>query len=351
MAKSRIIIADPEVTYIMPLQIQFIKKFFEEVELELITEWSYFDEMFSKAQRVDILIVSEEWYEASLHRHSIGNIFVLAENYRPGETEQLSVTRIYKYTSVNDIFNEIIGRSGSSIHTDKSNKKDTEVVVVTSASGGVGKTTIAMGISAILAQNYKKVLYVNASQLQSFQHVLENKVPITTSDIYEHLSNPTDQVYRNIKHCIRQEKFSYLPEFKASLLSLGIENTVFQKIVESARESKDYDYIVVDAECAFDAGKIALLNIADKVVVITTQDNGAVNATNKFVQNINMGDSNRYIFLCNQFNKDEMNALKDNTGKFAVSEYLEKMNELEKIDMDELARNKALRKMSLLIID
>lgn len=351
MAKPRIIIADPEVTYIMPLQIQFIKKFFEEVELELITEWGYFEEMFSRAQRVDILIVSEEWYEASLHRHSIGNIFVLVENYRSGETEQLSITRIYKYTSVNDIFNEIIGRSGASIHADKSNKKDTEVIVITSASGGVGKTTIAMGISAILAQNYKKVLYINASQLQSFQYVLENKVPVTTSGVYEYLSNPIGQVYQNIKHCIRQEKFSYLPEFKASLLSLGIENTVYQKIVESVRESKDYDYIVVDTECAFDAGKIALLNIADKVVVITTQDSSSVIATNKFVNNINMKDSNRYIFLCNRFQKEEVNALKENTWGFTVSEYLEQMSELEKINVDELARNKALRKMSLLIID
>ena len=38
MAKPRIIIADTDISYIVPLQLKFVEDFFEKVELEIITD-------------------------------------------------------------------------------------------------------------------------------------------------------------------------------------------------------------------------------------------------------------------------------------------------------------------------
>ena len=60
MAKPRIIIADTDAGYIIPLQLKFAEDFFEKVDLEIITDTNYFESLFSTPQKIDILIVSED---------------------------------------------------------------------------------------------------------------------------------------------------------------------------------------------------------------------------------------------------------------------------------------------------
>lgn len=73
-----------------------------------------------------------------------------------------------------------------------------------------------MGVAACLEQNYKRVLYINAARLQNFQYLLDNTTAISSPDVYGKLINPTDRIYDDIKHVIRKEDFSYLPEFNAA---------------------------------------------------------------------------------------------------------------------------------------
>ena len=57
MSKPRIIIADTDISYIIPLQVKFIEEYFEKVELEIITDREYFMTLFSAPQRADFLLV------------------------------------------------------------------------------------------------------------------------------------------------------------------------------------------------------------------------------------------------------------------------------------------------------
>lgn len=309
MEKPRIIIADTDISYIIPLQLKFVEDFFEKVELEIITEEDYFETLFSTPQRADILIVSEELYSQAMQRHNISHIFVMNEQYEEEQTADLNVNHIFKYTSIKEIFNEITGKSADVLKIEKNGKQETQVVLFYSASGGTGKTTAAMGVSASLTKNYKRVLYINASRLQVFQHMLENHSAITAADVYAKLAAATDNIYLDIKHVIRKELFSYIPPFKAALMSLGLNYSIFEKIIISAKKSGEYDFIIVDADVSFDEDKATLLNISDKVVVVTKQTFAAVLATNILVSNINGASAEKYIFVCNDFNKEEDNAL------------------------------------------
>ena len=47
MAKPRIIIADTDINYIIPLQAKFAEEFPDETELEIITDQSYFEQLFA----------------------------------------------------------------------------------------------------------------------------------------------------------------------------------------------------------------------------------------------------------------------------------------------------------------
>lgn len=352
MTKPRIIIADTDINYIIPLQLKFAEDLFEKVELEIITETEYFDTLFSTPQKVDILIISDEFYSQAMQRHNISHIFVMDEQYEEEQTADLNLNHIFKYTSIKEIFNEITGKSADVLKLDKSAKQETQVILFYSASGGTGKTTAAMGVSASLTKNYKRVLYINAARLQVFQHMLENHSSITAADIYAKLASAGENIYSDIKHVIRKELFSYLPPFKAALMSLGLNYSVFEKIISSAKKSGDYDFIVVDSDITFDEDKAVLFNIADKVIVVVKQTLASVLATNILVSNINGASADKYVFICNDFDKEEDNALiSPNVAlKFSVSDYIDHFNHYANMKPDDLSKESSIQKAAFLIM-
>lgn len=352
MEKPRIILADEDIDYLIPLQLKFAEDFFERIELEIISNSVYFDQLFSTPQQADILIVSEQLYSANLHRHNIAHIFVMMEQYEEEQTADLKVNHIFKYTSIKEIFNEITGKSAEVLKGMVDKKQETQVILCYSGCGGVGKTTVAMGMSAALTKNYKRVLYLNASHLQVFQQLLANHSAITTMDVYSKLANPTENIYTDIKHVLRKELFTYLPPFKASLLSLGLDYSVYRKIILSARKSGDYDFIVVDADITFDEEKADLLSIADRVIIVTKQSKASVVATNILVSNINGISAEKYIFVCNDFNKEEDNALiSPNVAlKFSVTDYIEHIRRYDSMKPEQLATEGGIQRTAFLIL-
>lgn len=352
MARPKVIIADEDANYIVPLQFKFVTDFFNKIDLEIITDRVYFDEYFSRPQNAEILIVSDALYDSSLQRHNIQNIFVMMEQYDEGNTGELNVNQLFKYTSIKEIFNEIIGKSAGALNIAAVEKKETQIILVTSATGGVGKTTVAMGVAACLTQNYKRVLYINASRLQNFQYLLDNETSILSTDVYSKLLSSNESLYEDVKHVIRKEDFSYLPAFKATLMSLGVDYSVYEKLALSAKNSGDYDYIVVDAESTFDEYKTNLLDISDKVIFVIDQSFNNVYATNTFLANINGISAEKYIFICNKFEKESFNALilPDITLKFSVNEYINYMGNVGKDAVKNLVNSNEIRKVSFLIL-
>lgn len=352
MAKARVIIADEDVSYIVPLQFKFVTDFFNKIDLEIITDRAYFEDYFSKPQNAEILIVSDELYDASIQRHNIQNIFVMMEQYEEGGTCDLNVNQMFKYTSIKEIFNEIIGKSAGTLNIAAVEKKETQIIMVTSAAGGVGKTTVAMGVATCLAQNYKRVLYIEASRLQSAQCLLENDTPISSADIYTKLFNPSETIYADIKHVIRKEMFSYVPPFKAALISLGLNYSIYEKLVMSGKKSGDFDYIIIDAESTFDEQKINLLDLSDKVVIVLKQEKSAVQATNQMVSNIDNINTDKYLFVCNSFDSEQYNAIisPDIRLKFSVNEYIPQTKRNGNEKAIDLAGVNELKKVAFLII-
>ncbi len=399
MARPRVIVADTDESYVIPLQKKFAELFADKIDLEIITDKDYFNQLFSLSQHADILLVSDTLYNSGLKKHDIRHLMILSEHYEPGQTDELDICRLFKYTSVREIFNEITGRCKDTLYAEqdagKETKiilitsasggvgcrlfkytsvreifneitgrckdtlyaeqdagKETKIILITSASGGVGKTSVAFGLCRCLERNYKKTLYVNADRLQSFQWMLENGEPIRDASVYAGLSGNLGNVYRIVRHVIRKEGFSYLPPFKAALMSLGIPYRVFALLAEAARKEQEYDYIVIDADSVFDEEKAALMQLADKILIVTKQTEYAVKATNELIQNVNRNNSDKYIFLCNDFKKEEENALLLPTAahRFTVSEYIEHLPAYEMKGSGLPVQTPGLQKAAFLIM-
>ncbi|MGN1170122.1 MAG: AAA family ATPase [Lachnospiraceae bacterium] len=352
MKRPRVIVADTDAAYTVPLQLKFVEEYFQQIELEIITQQAYFEALFSVPQSVDVLIVSEDLYSEGLQRHSINHIFLMQERLEEAETTAaLNVNRIAKYASIKEIFNKITGIWGGPVGAD-ANKKESQIILVTSAAGGVGKTTVAMGLSAALAKNYKRVLYINAERLQNFQARLTNPAPITLNEIYAKLLTGSKDLYGDIRYAIREEGFQYLPPFKAALTSLGLPYRIFEQLALSAKQSKNYDFVIVDADNTFDEEKTRLIDMADKVIIVTTQSKTAVFATNRLYESISGASGEKFLYVCNHFDRDADNSLTDPALKprFSINEYIQRFQEPDKRNLEALSKEKDMQELAYLLI-
>lgn len=327
MSKPRVIIADPDVNYVMPLQSRFIEEYTYNIQLEVITDPDYFKQLFLIPQKADVLIVSEKFFDESLLKHGVEHIYVLTETFVGEETTDLTSERIFKYTSVKEIFNQIASRCFRDIGAMTEESRKTKVIVVCAAKGGQGKTTVAMGIAGYLSQNYKKVFYLNAAELQNFQSYMNNDAPMTDAQAYVQLANADASIYRELKYSVRKEQFYYLPAFRAPLFSLGLKFSIYKSLILAVRQSLEYDYIIVDADCGLNDDMMNLMAIADKVVVVTCQNLASVMAAQRLAESIGEITSERYVFVCNNYDNQKSNALVESSGalNFDVETYISHM--------------------------
>lgn len=351
MDKPKIIIVDTNVNYIIPLQLKFIEEFFNKIDLEIISDTKFFEEFCLKPQKADILIISQELYNSNLQRHNINNIFVMTEQYEE-DTDDLNINKLFKYTSVKEIFNEVISKSKSVNGFESQIINEPRIVLIYSASGGTGKTTLALGMSSCLTKNYKRVLYLNADNLQSFSHLLKNTSSISNSEVYANLNQSSNNAYAVLKPSLRKEIFNYIPPFKSALMSIGLDYSIYEKIAIGAKKSDDYDFIIIDADKTFDEDKARLINIADKVIIVTNQTVNSVVATNNLVSNINRAASDKYIYICNEFCEEEDNALisPNIDMKFSITDYIKKLNYYDRINCDDISKEPGVQRIALLVL-
>lgn len=350
MNKPRIIIADADKHYILPLQLKFIQEYFNKVDLEIITNKEYFDQLFSKLQVADILIISEDLYSMAIHKHNINKIFLMTEDDQIKEFGN-NVVQIYKYTNIKEIFNRIMNGSNESIIPSPVSKKDCQVILVESACGGVGKTTISLGLSACLAHNYKRTLYVNASRLQIPSSLFKEEY-ITSLDVYAQLRMKSSNCYSLIKNQIKNYEFNYVPLFRSALMSLGLNYSIYEELIKSAAKSGDYDFIIVDSDNVFDELKIKLIDLADKVILVTNQNKKSVYSLNAFVENVDISNTDKYLFVCNDFkeDKDNLNLSSLNKANYKINEYVKHIKDYDQLNVNDLTNNLNMQKITYLVM-
>lgn len=351
--KLRIVIADEEMEYVIRLFQRFVQDFGDAVSVELISDPDYFEKLFSTPQKVDILIASSELRTISIEKHSIASIFWLTEE----RTAELPGARkeeiLYKYDGIPTQMAQIIGRNRQMLQDSKVSLKGSapQMVVFSSASGGVGKTTAALGIGAALTKFYKRVLYIQASPLQYFPLHFQNRTEIQAVDIYGRLFSSGGKAFEILRSSIRREIIDYLPPFDKALFSRGLSFPIYERIAQQAVQSGQYDFVLVDAQCSFGEDLLQLFDKADKVVLVTDQSESSVDALGRMCDNIANLRLGKYLFLCGKFDEQKPNAVRSprSSLKFPVSEYIEYEEDMEKRSMEELLNTGGFYKAALLL--
>ena len=86
--------------------------------------------------------------------------------------------------------------------------------------------------------------------------------------------------------------------------------------------------------------------------MVTKQTFAAVLATNILVSNINGASAEKYIFVCNDFNKEEDNALISPklSLKFTVNDYIDHIAHYDQMKCSDLASDSGIQKTAFLVV-
>lgn len=321
MSKPKIVLADTDEKYLEPLVNKFIDELAGMIELEVISDREYFKEYFSIPQRVDMLIVNQEMYSQELQKQNMKCICILTEQTRALEMDDPTIKTVYKYGSMKEIFHEIIHEAGHRLNMIQQDNIHTQIITICSGIGGVGKTSIALSLSEYLAKNHRKVLFISAESLQSFRFFLQDKRELSKEACFILKENPA-LVYQKLKQFLRTEVFDYLPPFSNVLPSLNLSFSLYKNLILNVADSKEYEFIIIDTQTGYTEELMNILEISDHIIVAFLQDELSKEKNTFLLKNIKYDDREKYIFVCNQYNKELPNAL-EQLRNIEIAGYIE----------------------------
>ena len=324
MSNPTIVLADLDANYLIPLEEKLTEELFDQASLEIITDKAYFDEFFSVSRKIDTLVISQSLFSQSILKHNITDIFVLTEEAVTHNVAD-NISYIFKYSSTKEIFSQVL--KNQKISNIQFKNKDTQVIVVTSAVGGSGKTTLSLALSLSLAKSYKRVLYLCSDYIQSFSFYTADKSTLPNQAVRA-FSVAENMLFQTVRPYLRTEGFTYLPAFNNSILSFGLNNSVYFRFIKAAKEAKEYDYIIVDTDAQLDESKVDIIKLADKIIVTVLQDAFSALKTEYFINNLGCKDMDKFLFVCNKFHREYENEYINSTvgRNLLISEYIDKLS-------------------------
>lgn len=351
MANIKILLADKDEKYLMPLERKFIDELEDKADLIVITDPDYLKDFFSTPQKIDILVINEELYDAELERHNIGNTFLLTEQVvsdgKPGDSE---MNRIYKYTSVKEIYNEVINKA-STKSVPLNNIEETKILMMYSPIGGIGKTTVSAALCEAIVKYHKKALFIGMDSLQTFGSVIGD-LPALESGIEKMMIEKNEYIYDIVKSKIVTKGFDILPPFHLSLPALNVKGEDYMNLLNCIKATKDYDYIIVDGTSDFTEDVSRLMGVADHTIIITGQEKKAVHKLECLLRNIDCSDNERFVFVCNKYQSNKENHLMDerDTQSFKISEYIDYRTDSSNQEIGYLSNDRNVQKLALMFI-
>ena len=195
-----------------------------------------------------------------------------------------------------------------------------EVIVITSGKGGVGKTTTTANIGCGLAMSGKKVALVDADiGLRNLDVVmgLENRIVYDLVDVVEGNCKLKQAL-------IKDKRYSglYLLPAAQTRDKDAVSPEQMQKLCENLKE-EEFDYIIIDCPAGIEQGFKNAIAGADRALVVTTPEVSAVRDADRIIGLLEANELNNPRLILNRLRidmveKGEMMSIDDVTEILAV---------------------------------
>ncbi|MCL1788456.1 MAG: septum site-determining protein MinD [Defluviitaleaceae bacterium] len=194
-----------------------------------------------------------------------------------------------------------------------------EVYVITSGKGGVGKTTTSSNLGAGLATQGKKVVLVDADiGLRNLDVVmgLENRIVYDLIDVIEGNCRLKQALIKDKRY----ENLFLLPAAQTKDKD-AVNPEQMKKLCDQLRE--EFDYILLDCPAGIEQGFKNAVAGADKAIVVTTPEISAVRDADRIVGLLEASEVRNPLLILNRIRPEmvkrgDMMALEDVTELLAI---------------------------------
>jgi len=237
----------------------------------------------------DIVLICEKYYN-QVYNYFNKNLIVLTSG--TNNVGLSNVSSIYKYKDANQIAGDIINsftKVGNIITQTK--EKTTKTVAVYSASGNVGKTSVALGISTICSYSGLSVFYLNLEQFQSTSIFFSSNIEYSISDIIYYAKERDKNLISKISTMSCKDTTSNIHYFKEANNAFEINELLPQDIkiiIDTIKECGQYDLIVIDMDSQLNENTIRIFEMADEILYIFTDEEICLHKTKIFMDSINI---------------------------------------------------------------
>ena len=178
-----------------------------------------------------------------------------------------------------------------------------EVIVVTSGKGGVGKTTTTANIGTGLAKLGKKVVMIDTDTgLRNLDVVLglENRIVYNLVDVVEGNCR-IKQALITDKRC---PKLYLLPTAQTRDKSAVTPEQMIKLLDELKSDPEGFDYIILDCPAGIEQGFQNAIAGADRALVITTPEVSAIRDADRIVGLLEANEMKRIDLVVNRLRMD-----------------------------------------------
>lgn len=175
-----------------------------------------------------------------------------------------------------------------------------QVIVITSGKGGVGKTTTTANLGVGLAQAGKKVVLIDTDiGLRNLDVVLglENRIVYDLVDVVTGVCSPKQAA-------IKDKRYDGLFLIPAAQTKDKDAVSVEQMRELCEKLKKDYDFIIIDCPAGIEQGFKNAIAGADKALIVTTPEVSAVRDADRIIGLLEANEIEDHYLVINRIRPD-----------------------------------------------
>ena len=175
-----------------------------------------------------------------------------------------------------------------------------EVIVITSGKGGVGKTTTTANLGTGLAQLDKKVVMIDTDiGLRNLDVVmgLENRIVYNLVDVVEGNCRVKQALIKDKKY----PNLFLLPSAQTRDKS-SVNPEQMKKLVEELKE--EFDYILLDCPAGIEQGFKNAIAGADRALIVTTPEVSAIRDADRIIGLLEANEIRKIHLIVNRIDMD-----------------------------------------------
>ncbi len=349
MRRYNVLIAEENIEYISSLELLLLTHEDKSINLEIITDEEYLQKFLNLSSKIDCLIIDENWFENEIFRHQIGNIFILLEKSerKNSSYSDNNIEIIDKYAGVREIFHKIIGKLDlptDDRNIEKNKSKTTNIILVNSQIGGLGKTTISYALALQLSELNRSVLYISLDSLQKNQIPLEVKEKIP--DGIDCLLKARDEKFTDyMDKLVKHFEFDYFLPWNGSRMALNLDEDDYEYLIDIIKNTHKYDYIILDSENGLNRFTLRLMSKCDDVFEIIDQTYCSEIILHDMRKEIRVSENDKFTYICNKYDKRNENFI-----SYDVLEYIPFINAESYLSFDLLKKMHIMKNVALLLV-